>query len=313
MDTTLSDVSKETNSEVEVIDSGGESEASPHKDHDESCEKKTQKEADLPKRHRSESVSSSSDVAPVYKPEALLPRVSHVFSPVGVWRPPVSFQPSSLSPEHKPHLKDREMRDYPYHGAVFPGYYSYGVPISLHPLYSQYYTPTMPHPHLFPYSLDGPVFPRELLPVSSPSPEEYFRYYRTFFTPGYSQNAQTHPAGPYFIPYSEQTHHVRNVTPGFSLASRYEAAEFSSVQHVMSEHTCEERELRGIIEGKELQVCPQTGRSAAGSPDGPHPHHGYQQPEDEEVVLDSQSDERGAAIQIDEDGQRQEEIKCIER
>ncbi|KAA0721760.1 Zinc finger protein 750 [Triplophysa tibetana] len=317
MDRSLSDVSKETKSEVEVIVSGGESEPSPRNNvtlnHDESWKKKTQKEADLPKRHRSESVSSSSDVTPVYKPEALLPRVSHVFSPVGVWRPPVSFQPSFLSPEDKPNLKDREMRDIPCHGAVFPGYYSYGVPISLHPLYSQYHTPTPPHPHLLPYSLDGPLFPRELLPVSSPSPEEYFRYYRTFLTPGYSQNAQTHPAVPYFIPYSEQTHHVRNVTPGFSLASRYKAAEFSSVQHVMSEHTCEERELKGNNEGKELQVCPQTGCFAAGPPDGPHPHHGYQQPEKEEVVLDNQLDERGAAIQIHEDGQRQEEIKGIER
>lgn len=307
MNTSLSDVSRERASEV--IDSGGESETSLSLNQDESCEKKT---TDFSNPHRSESVSSSSDVTPVYKPEALLPRVPHVYSPEGVWRPPVSFPPSSLSPEHKPHLKDREMLDISYHGAVFPGYYSYGVPIPLHQLYSQYYTP--PHPHLIPYALDSPLFPRELLPASTPSPEEYYRYYHTFVTPGYNQNHphdRTHPAVPYFMPYS-QIHHVTNMSSGFSVSSRYEAAEFSNVQHVTSENTYEERELRVNTEEEELQ-SPQTGCSAAGSPDGPHHHHGYQQPEDEETAPDSQSEERKVDIQIDDDGERQEEMKDIER
>lgn len=278
MNASSSDVSRET----DVIDTGGESEPSlKNKDVTLFPDEKAQKE----------SVSSSSDVTRVYKPEALLPRVSHVYGSVGVWRPPVSFPPSSSSPEHKPHLKDREMLDFSYHGAA--GYYSYDVPIPLHPLYSQYYTP-----HLIPYA---PLFPRELLPVRSPSPEEYFRYYHTFVTP---QN-QNHP-----IPYSEQIHHGTNMTSGFL---RYEAGELSSVQHITSGHTYEERELGVNVEGKELQVSPHTGCSADGSPDGTHPHRGYQQPEDEEAVTDSQSEERGVVIQMDEDGQRREESESFER
>nr|XP_055060058.1 zinc finger protein 750-like [Misgurnus anguillicaudatus]XP_055060059.1 zinc finger protein 750-like [Misgurnus anguillicaudatus] len=258
----------------------------------------TQKEADL---HSSDPMSSSigdsKDIKPVYKPEALLPQ--HVYNPATIWRPPISFPPSTVSPEHKSHLQDKEL-DFPYHGGVIPGYHSYVIPSPLHPLYHQYhpylqpsniYHSTPPHPHLLPYALETHrlhhLLPRELLPMNSLSPasEEYFRHHYTFLS--YSQNHphdQTLPAAPYFIPYSQSVRHAMDT------------------ENIASEHGYEERELKT---NKELQVSPQTGRSASGSPERPNPHHGSQESAD--AVSTSQSEERDGDIQINGDGQNSTE------
>lgn len=271
---------------------GSNSEPSPQNGHvSKSCEENTQKEADL---HSSDPMSSSTgdskDVKPVYKPEALLPQ--HVYNPATIWRPPISFPPSTGSPEHKPHLQDKEL-DFPYHGGVIPGYHSYVIPTPLHPLYHQYhpylqpsniYHPTPPHPHLLPYALETHklhhLLPRELSSLA-PVSEEYFRHYHTFLS--YSQNYphhQTLPTAPYFISYSQSVHHEMDM------------------ENIASEHGYEQRELRT---NEELQVSPQTGRSASGSPERPNPHHGSQESADKDAVSTSQSEERDRAIQISGD------------
>uniref|UniRef100_A0A8C1V1V5 Zinc finger protein 750 n=1 Tax=Cyprinus carpio TaxID=7962 RepID=A0A8C1V1V5_CYPCA len=69
-----------------------------------------------------------------------------------------------------------------------------------------------------------------------------------------------------------------------------------------------------VVNLKEVQVSPQTGRSAAGSPDRPNPSHDSQHTQDERGAAPaSQSEERGGAIRAQEDRRLPERASSASR
>ncbi|KAK9981688.1 hypothetical protein ABG768_001212 [Culter alburnus] len=185
--------------------------------------------------------------------------------------------PVSFTPteNNKPHLQERT-EDFAYH----PGFH-----LPLHPHYNPYIYEPVPHP----YVLDTRgLFPQTLFPVTtlSPMPEEYFRYYYTIPAPSY------HP------PYSFQP--VMDVSSAFAAPPRHLYDPYAGL--VMN------------LKGKEVQVSPQTGRSAAGSPDRPDGFdHSQQPPHGGDAVPASQSGERGVATQPQEDRRPLERLSEMER
>lgn len=121
------------------------------------------------------------------------------------------------------------------------------------------------YPHYQPYIYEPYVLglcPQMLFPM-----EEYFRYYYTIPAHSYGPPEQALPS-----PYSVM-----------DVGSAYDP--YALVMNL-----------------KEVQVSPQTGRSTAGSPDRPDPSHNSQQTPDERGAAPaSQSEERGGATQAQED------------
>ncbi|XP_050975372.1 zinc finger protein 750 [Labeo rohita] len=218
-------------------------------------------------------VSSSPDVctettSPVCKPEVLRPH-----DPGSVWRPSGAFTPVALNLQNKPHPRERT-EDFLYH----PGFHSHSNPAAFHPLYPHYqpyiYEPVLPYVHgLFP----------QLFPMA----QEYFRYYYTMQTYSYSHShlpEQTHPSVS-SVPYS-----LMDVVPAFSAPSQHEGPNVLYDPYALGMNL------------KEVQMSPQMGRSAAGSPNRPDTNHKSQQPQDEGGAAPaSQSEERGGATQAQED------------
>ncbi|XP_051982655.1 zinc finger protein 750-like [Xyrauchen texanus] len=289
-----------------------------------SFEKKRHDEMDPPRSHFSDASNGTSSLgdgkkmaSPVNKPEVFLSQpVPHAY-----WRPPISFVPSSQSLEHKLECA----MDFPYYGAVLTGYHSWSVPTPLHPPYPQFhpyllpsniYDPTTTHPHLRPYILEThrlhPMFPRQLLPANSlpPISKEYLRYFHTFPNPNYGHylpQQQNHPVTPSVTTYSELTHPMMDINSAFSETTIHKASNPSNIPHdpfFVAEGSSEHRDPRMKLDEKELQVSPQSGRTATGSPDSPNPCNDSQDPlfVSREAMPVSQSEERGMAIWTNGDG-----------
>ncbi|KAK2909427.1 hypothetical protein Q8A67_005264 [Cirrhinus molitorella] len=215
-------------------------------------------------------VASSPDVckettSPVCKPEVLRPR-----APGSVWRPLGAFTSTALNLQNKPDLLERT-EDFPYH----LGFHSHSVPAAFHPLY----------PHYQPYIYDPVPYVRGLFPQML-YPEEYYRYYYTMPTHiyGHYHLDQTQPSVS-SVPYS-----VMDVGSAFSAPLRHEGLNALYDPYAL------------VMNPKEVQVSPQMGRSAAGSPDRPHASYKSQQTLKERGEAPaSQSEERGGATQAQED------------
>ncbi|KTG44415.1 hypothetical protein cypCar_00011448 [Cyprinus carpio] len=229
----------------------------------------SEEETDHPETQPSE--PTSPDVCEVTTSTVCKPEVLRPHGPGSVWRPPVTFTPTALNLQNKTHLQET-MED-------FPGFHSHAVPAAFYPLYPQYqpyiYEPVLPYVH--------GLFPQTLLPMP-----EYFRYYYTIPAPSYGRYhplEQTHPSLS-SVPYS-----VMDVGSAFSAPPQREGLNVSHDLYALTN-----------VKGKEVQASPQTGHSAAGSPDRPHASHKPQQPPDERCALEaSQSEERGGATQEQED------------